>query len=69
MHYNENENVRQATNSKDINRWYVVYPKAHKGENAVVKPLKERATYSKYNNTKAKTSYVNDAFGKYQFGH
>ena len=50
MHYNENANRRQATISEDVDRWSVVYPKAHKGEKAVVKPLKESPTYSKHNN-------------------
>ena len=32
-----------------IERWSIVYPKAHKGEKAVAKPLKEKPTYSKNN--------------------
>ena len=50
MHYNENANRRQATTSEGVDRWLVVYPKAHKGEKAVVKLLKESPTYSKHNN-------------------
>jgi hypothetical protein len=47
MHYNENANRRQAVTNEGNERWFVVYPKAHKGEKAVAKPVKEKPTYSK----------------------
>ena len=57
MHYNENANRRQAVTKEGIERWSIVHPKAHKGEKAVAKPLKEKPTYSKnkccYDNLKA----------------
>ena len=49
MHYSENANRRQAVTKEGIERWSIVYPKAHKGEKAVAKPLKEKPTYSKNN--------------------
>ena len=49
MHYNESANRSQAVTKEGIERWSIVYPKAHKGEKAVAKPLKEKPTYSKKN--------------------
>ncbi|XP_046864217.1 uncharacterized protein LOC124458206 isoform X2 [Xenia sp. Carnegie-2017] len=46
LHYNENANRPQATTQKGDKRWSVAYPKAHKGEKAVAKPISDCPTYN-----------------------
>ena len=48
LHFNENAKRLQAQTTNGENRWSIVYPKAHKGEKAVAKPIKELPTYSKH---------------------
>lgn len=47
MHYNENSNRKQAKTKEGVDRWHIIYPKAHKGEKAVAKQIKESSTHSK----------------------
>ena len=48
LHYNENANRLQSKTTEGTSRWSISYPKAHKGEKAVAKPIKELPTYSKH---------------------
>ena len=46
LHYNENADRPQARRHDDGElQWMVVYPRAKKGEEAVLKPVKEKLTY------------------------
>ena len=47
MHFNENGNKIQAKTKKGEKRYHIYYPKAHKGQQAVVKPVKVASTYGK----------------------
>ena len=47
MHYNENANRKQAKTKGGADRWQIIYPKAHKGEKAVAKQIKESSSHSK----------------------
>ncbi|XP_071100693.1 uncharacterized protein [Haliotis cracherodii] len=46
LHFNENGNRVQATDCEGNLRWKMVYPKSKKGEDAVVKPVKQPVTYN-----------------------
>lgn len=49
LHYNENADRPQATTQAEGKlQWKVVYPRAKKGEEVVVKPVKEKITYSEF---------------------
>ena len=41
IHFNENAKRLQAQRTNSENRWSIVYPKAHKGQKGVAKPIKE----------------------------
>ncbi|XP_041367601.1 uncharacterized protein LOC121382155 isoform X2 [Gigantopelta aegis] len=45
LHYNENGNRPQDVTLDGELKWQICYPKAKKGEQAVVKPVKSRVTY------------------------
>ena len=48
LHYNENADRPQARRLDDGElQWKVVFPKAKKGQEVVVKPVKEKLTYGK----------------------
>ena len=47
MHYIENSNRKQAKTKDGVDRWHIIYPKAHKGERVVAKQIKESSTHSK----------------------
>ena len=51
LHFNENSNRPQAKTKTGADRWAVNYPKAKKGLEAVVKPVKNKSSYSKYDET------------------
>ncbi|CAB4020840.1 Hypothetical predicted protein [Paramuricea clavata] len=46
MHFNENSKTKQAKTKKESDRWVIIYPKAHKGEKAIAKKIKEAPTFS-----------------------
>lgn len=49
LHYNENADRPQArTQAEGKLQWKVVYPKSKKGQEAVVKPVKEKVTYGEF---------------------
>lgn len=58
MHYNENSDRKQAKTKEGVDRWNVVYPKAHKGEKAVAKKIKECSTHSKHIYTQLETKHT-----------
>lgn len=47
MHYNENSKRQQAKTKEGVDRWVVIYPKAHKGEKAIARQIKQSPTHSK----------------------
>jgi hypothetical protein len=48
MHFNENSKRDQAKTKQGDDRWFVVYPKAFKGEKAIARQVKECPTFSKF---------------------
>ena len=44
MHYNENSSRKQAATKEGVDRWNIIYPKAH---NAVARQIKGSSTHSK----------------------
>ena len=48
LHYNDNSDKKQSKTKSGTPRYKVYYPKAKKGEQAVVKPTKQGPTYGKF---------------------
>ncbi|XP_067665009.1 uncharacterized protein [Haliotis asinina] len=46
LHFNKNGNREQATDQVGNSRWKMMYPKSKKGEEAVVKPVKQQVTFN-----------------------
>ena len=59
MHFNENSERQQAKTIEGVPRWVVIYPKAHKGEKAIARQIKQNPTYSKSNEKNIKILIIN----------
>ena len=58
MHFNENSERQQAKTIEGVPRWVVIYPKAHKGEKAIARQIKQNPTYSKSNEKNINVNFV-----------
>ena len=50
LHFSKNSQRKQAKTKEGVDRWVVIYPKAHMGEKAISRKVKEKTTHSKFKN-------------------
>ena len=58
MHFNENSERQHAKTIEGVPRCVVIYPKAHKGEKAIARQIKQNPTYSKSNEKNINVNFV-----------